>query len=68
MQIQMKVSFFKLVISLEQGGKNKPLGSPPRLGLICYWFVLWSLAHKEVLNLLQTYVVVLTLGTHNSCN
>ena len=47
MQIQMKVSFFKLVISLEQGGKNKPLGSPPRLGLICYWFVLWSLAQKE---------------------
>ena len=36
MQIQMKVSFFKLVISLEQGGKNKPLESSPRLGLICY--------------------------------
>ena len=32
------------------------------------WFVLWSLAQKEVLNLLHTYVVVLTLGTHNPCN
>ena len=32
------------------------------------WFVLWSLAQKEALNLLHTYVVVLTLGTHNPCN
>ena len=29
------------------------------------WFVLWSLAQKEVLNLLHTYVVVLTLGTQS---
>ena len=29
------------------------------------WFVLWSLAQKEVINLLHTYAVVLTLGTHN---
>ena len=27
---------FKLVVSLEQGGKNKPLESPPRLGLISF--------------------------------
>ena len=32
------------------------------------WFALWSLAQNEVLNLLHTYVVVLTLGTHNRCN
>ena len=32
------------------------------------WFVLQSLAQKEVLNLLHTYVVVLTLGIHNPCN
>ena len=30
--------------------------------------VLWSLVQKEVLNLLHTYVVVLTLGTYNPCN
>ena len=27
---------FKLVVSLEQGGKNEPLENPPRLGLICF--------------------------------
>ena len=27
---------FKLVVSLEQRGKNEPLESPPRLGLICF--------------------------------
>ena len=27
---------FKLEVSLEQGGKNKPLESPARLGLICF--------------------------------
>ena len=32
------------------------------------WFVLWSLAPKEVSVLLHTYVVVLTLVTHNPCN
>ena len=32
------------------------------------WVVLWSLAQKEVLNLLHTYVVIFTLRTHNSCN
>ena len=30
--------------------------------------VQWSLVQKEVLNLLHTYVVVLTLGTYNPCN
>ena len=28
--------FFKRVVSLEQEGKNKPLESLPRLGLICF--------------------------------
>ena len=32
----MKVSFFKLAVLLDQGGKNEPLERPPRLGLI--WF------------------------------
>ena len=32
------------------------------------WFDLWCLAQKEVINLLQTYVVVLTIDTLNSCN
>ena len=27
---------FKLVVSLEQEGKNEPLESSPRLGLICF--------------------------------
>ena len=36
MQIQTKVSFFKLVVSLEQVGKNEPIKIPPRLGLICF--------------------------------
>ena len=27
---------FTLVVSLEQGGKNEPLESPSRLGLICF--------------------------------
>ena len=27
---------FKLVVSLQQGGKNKVLENPPRLGLICF--------------------------------
>ena len=27
---------FKLVVSLEQEGKSKPLESLPRLGLICF--------------------------------
>ena len=27
---------FKLVVLLEQGGKNEPLESPPRLGLIYF--------------------------------
>ena len=31
MRIQMKASFFKLIL-----GKNKPLESPARLGLICF--------------------------------
>ena len=31
------------------------------------WFILWSLAQKEVLSLLHTYVVVLTLRTQNAC-
>ena len=26
----------KLVASLKQGGKNEPLESPPRFGLICF--------------------------------
>ena len=32
------------------------------------WFVLWSLTQKAVLNILPTYVEVLTLGTHNPCS
>ena len=32
------------------------------------WFILWSLAQKEVLSVLHIYVVVLTLRTHNACN
>ena len=36
MRIQNEVSFFKLVVLLEQGDKNEPLESPPRLGLICF--------------------------------
>ena len=61
-------SFFKLM-----WGNKKALENPPRLELILFqnywfkfdiaWFILWSLAQKEVLKLLHTYVVVLTLGT-----
>ena len=50
------------------GGGQTTLESLPRLGLILSrnfrfkfdiaWFVLWSLAQKEVLNLLHIYVVV----------
>ena len=29
------------------------------------WLVLWFQAQKEVLNLLHTYVVILTLGTQS---
>ena len=39
-----------------------------RFKLDIVWFAWWSLAQKEVLNLLHTYVVVLILGTHNPCN
>ena len=74
MQIQMKVSFFKLVVTLEHGGGggaggggNKPveptqikvdLSQNFRFKFDIAWFVLWSLAQKEVLNLLHIYVVV----------
>ena len=70
---------FSLVGAWKGGGgdKNEPLESPPRLADLFQnflfkfdiaWFVLWSLAQKEVLNLLHIYVVVLSLGTHNPCN
>ena len=70
----MKVSFFKLVVSLEQrgGGEQTPKKSTQirvdlfqnfRFKFDIAWFILWSL---EVLNPLQTYV--LTIGTHNPCN
>ena len=79
MQIQMKVSFFKLVVSLEQrgGGEQTPTKSTQirvdlfqnfRFKFDIAWFILRSLAQKEVLNLLHTYVVVLTLGTYNPGN
>ena len=59
----------KLVASLKQGGKNEPLESPPRFGLIC--FKTFHLNLKKKINfkpILHTYVVVLTLDTHNPCN
>ena len=31
-----EVIVFKLVISIGQGGRNEPLESPPRLGLISF--------------------------------
>ena len=59
---------FKLVVSLEQGGKNVPLESPPRLGLIFFKTFHLNLKKKIILNLLHIYVVVLTLDTRNPCS
>ena len=56
---------FKLEVSLEQGGKIKLLESLPRLGLISFKTFHLNLKKKSILNLLRTYVVVLT---HNPCN
>ena len=56
---------FKLVFSLEQGGKNEPLESPPRLGLIYFKTFHLNLKKKSILNLLHIYVAVLALGTRN---
>ena len=42
--------------------------NPDRKKIDIAWFALWSLAQKEVLNLLRTCVVVLTIATHNSFN
>ena len=58
----------KLVVSLEQGDKNKPLENPPRLELICFKTFHLNLKKIFILNLLHTYIVVLALGSHNPCN
>ena len=59
---------FKLVVSLEQGSKNKPLENSSRLRLICFKTSHLNLKKKSILNLLHTYVAALTLGTYNPCN
>ena len=59
---------FKLVVSLEQDDKSKHLESPPRLRLICFKTSHLNLKKNYILNLLDVYVVVLTLATHNPCN
>ena len=59
---------FKLVVSLEQRGKNEPLEKQPRLGLVCFKNFYLNLKKIFILNLLHTYVVVLTLGTYNPCS
>ena len=74
----MKVSFFKLLVSLDHKGKKQTTRKPTQIRVDLFqnfrfkfdiaWFVLRSLAHKEVLNVLHTYVVVLTLDTHNPGN
>ena len=58
----------KLVVSLEQGSKNKPLENPSGLRLICFKTSHLNLKKKSILNLLHAFVAVLTLGTHNPCN
>ena len=65
----MQDIYFKLKVLLEKRGKNEPLESPPRLGLICFKTFHLNLKKKIfILNLLHTYVVVLTLVTHYPCN
>ena len=59
---------FKLVVSLEQGSKNKPLENSSRLRLICFKTSHLNLKKKSILNLLHTYVAALTLSTYNPCN
>ena len=56
---------FKLVVSLD---KNKSLENPPRLELIYFKTFHLNLKKIFILNLLHTYIVVLTLGSHNPCN
>ena len=56
----MAYMVFKLVISFEQGTKNKPLDIA--------WCALWSLKQKEVLNLLLkvltlNHIIPVTEGT-----
>ena len=68
-----EVMVVKLIISAGQGGKKTPRKPTQiRVNLLQNFrfkfditlCVLWSLVQKEVLNLLQTYDVVLTLDTH----
>ena len=39
----MQDIYFKLKVLLEKGGKNEPLESSPRLGLICFKIFLLNL-------------------------
>ena len=57
---KMQDIYFKLKALLEKMGKNEPLESPPRLGLICFKTFLLNFL---ILNLFYTYVAVLTLAT-----
>ena len=57
MQIQMKVPFFKLAVSLEHSGKKQTPRKPTQISVDLIqnfrfkfdtaWLVLWSLAQKE---------------------
>ena len=63
----------KLIISVEQGEKKTPR-KPTQVRVNWFqnfqiefdiaWCVMWSLVQKEVLNLLNIHVLVLTLGIH----